>query len=101
MKEFTIESLPKLTFRIRKMNGIEALSCRQALLQIKEGKLEDAYNVMLSKYIDVQIDKDVWQRCKEGGNYYPNGIEDNVNALIEIMNNWVDYVQTFFTKSNA
>ena len=101
MKEFTITSLPKFTFRIRKMNGIEALAARQVILQIKEGKLEEAYYMMLEKYIDVQVDKDVWQRCKEGRDIYPAGLEDNVEALSELMSKWMEYIADFFTKSNA
>ena len=101
MKEFTIEALPNLTFRIKKMNGIEALASRQIILQIRQGKLEEAYYMMLEKYIEVQIDKDLWQRCKQGGNFYPDGIEDNVNALSQIMNNWIEYVSSFFENSNA
>lgn len=101
MKEFKLESVPNLTFRIKKMNGIEALATRQLLVQMKDGELEKAYNTMLEKYIEVQIDKDVWQKCKIGNNYYPKGLEDNVNALTGIMNEFANYVSSFFLKSNA
>ena len=101
MKEFTIESMPKTTFRIKKMNGIEALASRQILIKASENDLQSAYNMMLEKYIEVQVDKDVWQICKQGNNFYPVGLEDNVDALVEIMNEFVKYVQSFFVKSNA
>lgn len=101
MKEFKIEELKGVTFRIRKMNGIEAIASRQVLVKASEGDLITAYNMMLEKYIDVQVDKDNWLRCKSGENYYPNGLENNVNALMAIMNEFVQYVSSFFSNSNA
>ena len=96
MENFTLNNNE---FRIKKMNAIEVLAMRT---QISFDTLEETmkfYNMLLEK-VEVKC-ADKWIQVKDGENYYPAGIEDDIQVIDEIIKHVMDYLKTVFQKSNA
>ena len=87
------------TFRIAIKNGIEALAMRHYIVNMDTNDVVESYNKIL-EHIEYNIDKDQWIKVKDGKNYYPNGIENDAQALLELMNYFYSYLYEFFTDSN-
>ena len=86
-------------YRIKKMNAIEMLALRS---QIAFDNFEDTmnfYNLLLEK-IEVKCG-DKWLQVKDGENYYPAGIEEDVDTVDELIGKAVEYLKSVFRKSNA
>mgnify|MGYP003297080894 CR=1 FL=1 len=87
------------TFRVAIKNGIEALAMRHYIINMDNGDVENSYNKIL-EHIEYNIDKDSWIKVKDGNNYYPNGIEQDAQSLLELINYFYSYLYEFFTNSN-
>jgi len=86
-------------YRIKKMNAIEMLALRS---QIAFDNFEDTmnfYNLLLEK-VEVKCG-DKWLQVKDGENYYPAGIEEDVDTVDELIGKAVEYLKSVFRKSNA
>lgn len=86
-------------YRIKKMNAIEMLALRS---QIAFDNFEDTmnfYNLLLEK-VEVKCG-DKWLQVKDGENYYPAGIEEDVDTIDELIGKAVEYLKSVFRKSNA
>ena len=86
-------------YRIKKMNAIEMLALRS---QIAFDNFEDTmnfYNLLLEK-VEVKCG-DKWLQPKDGENYYPAGIEEDVDTVDELIGKAVEYLKSVFRKSNA
>lgn len=86
-------------YRIKKMNAIEMLALRS---QIAFDNFEDTmnfYNLLLEK-IEVKCG-DKWLQVKDGENYYPAGIEEDIDTVDELIGKAVEYLKSVFRKSNA
>ena len=86
-------------YRIKKMNAIEMLALRS---QIAFDNFEDTmnfYNLLLEK-VEVKCG-DKWLQVKDGENYYPVGIEEDVDTVDELIGKAVEYLKSVFRKSNA
>lgn len=99
--EFNIKALPN-DFRIAKMNAIEALAMRSV---IDFDNFESTYKMLtlIIEHIEVRFD-DKWLPVKEKGKeiYYPVGIEDNIFALNELVEVFLnDYFKPLFLKSDV
>lgn len=95
MKEFEIKGN---IYRIKKMNAIELLALRS---QIDFDNIENAqkfYETILEKF-EVKI-KDEWIVVKQGSNYYPNGIEDDIEVISELITQMMNYLKEVFLKSS-
>lgn len=81
------------------MNAIEMLALRS---QIAFDNFEDTmnfYNLLLEK-VEVKCG-DKWLQVKDGENYYPAGIEEDVDTVDELIGKAVEYLKSVFRKSNA
>ena len=99
--EFNIKTLPN-DFRIAKMNALEALAMRSV---IDFDNFESTYKMLtlIIEHIEVRLD-DKWLPVKEKGRdiYYPVGIEDNIYALNELVEVFLnDYFKPLFLKSDV
>ena len=86
-------------YRIKKMNAIEMLALRS---QIAFDNFEDTmnfYNLLLEK-VEVKCGAK-WLQVKDGENYYPAGIEEDVDTVDELIGKAVEYLKSVFRKSNA
>ena len=86
-------------YRIKKMNAIEMLALRS---QIAFDNFEDTmnfYNLLLEK-VEVKCG-DKWLQVKDGENYYPAGIEEDIDTVDELIGKAVEYLKSVFRKSNA
>lgn len=96
MKEFETSGF---TFRIKTMNAIELLALQD---QIEFDSYESSiqtYNTML-EHVEVKI-KDQWLTVKQKENFYPVDIENNLQAIKDIITHVVNYLKEVFRKSNA
>lgn len=97
MDEITIN---KNVYRIKKMNAIEMLAFRGRMSLLNDSLDETAkiYDEMLS-HLEVKIN-DNWIQVKQGSNYYPAGLEDDLNAVEQLVVFVVKYLKQVFQKSN-
>lgn len=86
-------------FRIKKMNAIELLALRTTLDFENIEKLQATYNNMLER-VEVNIKDDKWIQVKQGDDYYPAGIEDNLELIELIVKEFLNYIKAVFLKSN-
>lgn len=96
MENFTIKDNE---YRIKKMNAIEMLALRSQIAFDNFEETNNFYNLLLEK-IEVRCGKD-WLQVKDGENYYPAGIEDDIESIEELINKMMDYLKMVFRKSNA
>lgn len=86
-------------FRIKKMNAIELLALRTTLDFDNIEKLQESYNNMLER-VEVNIKDDKWIQVKQGNDYYPAGIEDDLETIEFIVKEFLGYIKSVFLKSN-
>lgn len=96
MKEFTIKDF---TFRIKKMNAVELLALRSQISFDSFESTQNAYNTLLTK-CEVKV-KDAWIQVKQNNDFYPAGVEDDVEVIEGIIKEIISYVKEVFQKSNA
>ena len=99
--EFKIKSLEN-DFRIKKMNALEALALRNVIDFDNFETTLKMLNVVV-EHVEVKCG-DNWLPVKETGRdiFFPVGIEENVLALNEIVNVFLnDYFKPLFRKSDA
>ena len=96
--EFKIKSLDN-DFRIMNMNAIEALALRSVLDFDNFDTTLNMLNIII-EHIEVRLE-DKWLPVKEKGKdiFYPNEIENNVFALNELVDVFLnDYFKPLFRK---
>lgn len=96
----TIE-LKGFTFRIKKMNAIEALALRAASSLNTVDESIKFFNDILER-LEVQL-KESWLPVKEKGRsvYYPAGIEEDMTMIQELVNFFMkEFVTPFFESSD-
>lgn len=98
--EFTIEGYSQ-TFRVKKMNAIEALAFRTTFdIDDFNSTVDALYRIL--EYVEVKV-VDKWLPVKEKNemSFMPTGIEDNVNAINQISKFFInDYLKPLFRKSD-
>lgn len=99
---FTIESEPDLKFRFKEMSPIDILSiCNEIVNGVSDSEFYKKYLVSALENTEVQINSK-WIPVKEGENYYPVYLKDDIRGLYEIVNKFFEKViQPVFTKSAA
>lgn len=88
------------TFRVKKMNAIEALALRTASSIENPKEAQKFFNEILER-LEVQI-ADKWLPVKEKNveAYYPAGIEDDVATIQKIVDFFMtDFLKPLFMKS--
>ena len=97
MDEFKVNIKDKeFEFRVKKMNGIQALSFRNFISKMNDS-IEDSnevYNAILSN-IEVKVGSD-WLSCKQGNDFIPEGLVDSPAAIIEVATYFMEYLKSFF-----
>ena len=102
MKEFTITGYPNM-FRPKKMNAIELLALRSQIDFDSFEATQHLYELILNN-IEVEFNGQ-WLPVREVNrnknvDYYPNGIDENVDAISELIKYFMKEVLTpVFTKS--
>ena len=88
------------TFRVKKMNAIETLALRTASNIDDTKSAQKFFNEILER-IEVQV-ADKWLPVKDKtvDAYYPAGIEDDVDAIQQLINFFMtSFLHPVFTKS--
>lgn len=99
--EFKVEA-SELTFRVAKMNAIEALAFQTGTGFQTVDRTRVLFAEALER-IEVKIGE-TWLKVKEKGRevYYPVGIENNFMAIKQIIDYFLGtYLKPLFTKSNV
>lgn len=89
----------KLTFRVKKMNAIEALALRTASsLQTTKEAMKFFYDVL--ERIEVSVGGK-WLPVKSGDNFYPADIENDAQTIQTLINFFMsEFLKPLFTKSD-
>lgn len=99
MNEFNIKALND-DFRIKKLNAIELLAIRT---NISNDSVKDSINTFkfMLEFIEVRVDTH-WLPVKMEGKevYMPSSIEDNIEAIQELITEFMSYLKSVFSKSN-
>ena len=104
VKEFTIQSLSN-HFRVKKMNAIELLALRAQIDFDDYKKTEKLYELILNN-IEVEFNGQ-WLPIREErqngqADYYPVGIEDDADAISELIQYFLkEVLMPVFMKSNV
>ena len=96
MEEFKVKDF---TFRLKKMNAIDLLALRSQISFDSFENAQQLYNTILER-VEVKV-KDDWIQVKQGNNYYPASIEEDVDAIETIISEVMTYLKKVFQKSNA
>ena len=98
-KTFTIANYEQY-FRIKPMNAIETLAIRTQI-SLKDMRSAMKFYTTILEHIEVEIGGK-WLPVKTEGReiYYPDGIENDVRAVDELMQYFTkEYLEPVFTKS--
>lgn len=93
--EFTVSNH---NYRIKKMNMIEVLALQSQISFKDVASTQKFYNEILER-IEVNIGE-AWMPVKKGNDYYPAGIEDDIESLQLLIANFLAYIKSVFQKSN-
>lgn len=85
-------------YRIKKMNMIEVLALQSQISFKDVESTQKFYNAVLER-IEVNIGEG-WIAVKKGNDYYPAGIEDDIESLQLLIANFLSYIKEVFQKSN-
>lgn len=99
--EFTIKSKPNLKFRNSTLKATELLALQTQISFDNINQTETLFNYIL-EHVEVEI-AGTWCKLKEKNReiYYPIGIENEIQALNEIIIYFLnDILKPIFTKSN-
>ena len=98
MKEFKTKVNEKeFNFRIKEMNGINALSFRTMIMNMDKSVSDSdiAYNTILEN-VQVQVGNN-WVTCKQEDNtFLPEGLENSPKSILDIAYQFLEYVKSFF-----
>lgn len=98
-KEFNIKAVDG-DFRVCIKNGIEAVSLKYCIMFGEDAdKVTKNFETIL-EHIEYRVDKDSWLKVKDGNDYYPNGIENNAQAVMELVEVFMKKLNDFFLESN-
>ena len=88
-------------FRLKKMNAIELMAMQTQMSFKSYEAAEKFYKTLLEK-MEVKIN-DKWVPVKEEGReiYYPDGIENDVEGIGNILTYCSQYLKEVFQKSNG
>ena len=84
-------------YKIKKMNAIQILSFRTQIDFDNYDKVKNLYELVLEN-IEVQCN-DKWLTVKQGNNFYPAGIENDVETIEKLLNYFLEYIKEVFQKS--
>ena len=87
------------TYRIKQMNAIELLALRSQLSFDSFDNAKHTYEVLLS-YLEVNV-KNQWLQVKQGNNYYPHNIENDIDSIQTLIQHITNYLKEVFHLSNA
>jgi len=96
MNEFEVANRK---YRIKKMNAIQLLAIRSTMSFDDTEKVNKTYEQML-EHIEVNVKDNDWLQVKQGNNYYPAGIEDEINIIQKLITHFLDYMKSVFMKSS-
>ena len=96
MDEFEVKGL---TFRIKKMNAIETLAMQSQISFDSMDETVKCYNTILER-IEVKV-KDQWIQVKQGNQFYPAELENDVQMTEAIIKQMIAYLKSVFQKSDA
>lgn len=96
MEEFKIEGKDEI-FRIKEMNAIEIFSIR-AVMDYEDIKGAMNTTTMLLERLEVKCGEK-WLPVKNGNNYYPAGIENDYQAIEQLVLKINAYLKSVFQKS--
>lgn len=96
MENFTINDNE---YRIKRMNAIELLALRSQISFDNYEETKNFYNLLLEKF-EVKCGKE-WLQVKDGENYYPAGIENDIELIDTLIAKMMEYLKSVFQKSNA
>ena len=85
-------------YRIKKMNMIEVLALQSQITFKDITSTEALYNAILER-IEVNIGEK-WLPVKKGNDYFPAGIEDDIETLQALIANFLEYLKSVFQKSD-
>lgn len=100
-EEIKIESEPNLTFRFKNISPVKILSmANEVLMSTQQGSQREHFLSEALEATEVKIGE-TWLPVKEGENYYPASIRDNLNALFQLTNLYFEKViKPVFTGSD-
>ena len=81
-------------FRIKKMNAIEVLALQTVFDVDDYSKVLACFETILEK-IEVKIGEQ-WVTVKDGNNYYPADVENNVEIIKELVSYFMRYMKEVF-----
>lgn len=84
----------KNEFRIKKMNAIEVLALQTVFDVDDYSKVLACFETILEK-IEVKIGEQ-WVTVKDGNNYYPVDIENNIEVIKELVAYFMRYMKEVF-----
>lgn len=90
------------TYRIRKMNAIEALALQTSSSMKSVDATQAFFNECLER-IEVKVTDDKWLPVKQKGRnvYLPDGIENDGDAIKELIEMFMrEFAKPFFKKSD-
>lgn len=86
-------------FRIKKLNAIEVLAMRNVIDFENFHKCVSTFDTILEKF-EVKV-KDKFMPVKDGSNYYPAGIEDDLDSIQTLISFFInDYMRPLFQSSS-
>lgn len=86
-------------FKIKKMNAVELLALRSQIDFEDYNTTKNLYNILLEN-MEVKINEK-WLPVKEGNNFYPKSIEDDVEAIDKLIQYFMNYLKELFIKSSG
>lgn len=96
MEEFKINGYTQI-FRIKQMNAIEIFSLRAVL---GFDSFDESLNTTISLLERIEVKcGDNWFKVKDGNNYYPAGIENDYQAIEQLVFKINSYLKSVFQKS--
>lgn len=94
-------TINKNNYRVKKMNAIELMALRSQIDFDNYNSVVKMYETLLEK-IEVEVNEK-WLPVKTVGTniYVPQGIEDDVEVVEQLISFILEYIKSVFMKSNA
>lgn len=94
MESFVVDGK---TYRIKQMNAVELLAMRASIDFSSVEAISKSYYAILER-MEVEV-KGSWLQVKQGNDYYPADLENNVGVVEQLISKFVGYLSDVFTKS--